>query len=57
MSRFRKLNPSIRYVIGGAVIALGVICGVRCMVNATGDFAYLKGLYAAEHPEARLEEV
>lgn len=57
MFRFRKLNPAIRFVIGGSVIVLGVICGVRCMVNATGDTAYLMGLYAAEHPEARLEEV
>ena len=43
MLRFRKLNPDIRFVIGGAVIVLGVICGVRCMVNATGDTAYSMG--------------
>lgn len=43
MKEFRKLHSSIRFAIG----VIAIICGVRCVVNATGDYAYFKGLHDA----------
>ena len=52
MKAFRKLNPGIRFIIG----VVSVICGIRCMVNATGDTAYLEGLHDRTNIEAQLIE-